>query len=61
VLPLTAAYELEWSQDCGRMRLKSAVMDSIGVQRAAGASCCILHHQAFAWKQNVSFQGFFFE
>jgi hypothetical protein len=34
VLPLTAAYELEWSQDCGRMQLKSAVMDSIGVQRA---------------------------
>jgi hypothetical protein len=27
---------------------------------AAGASCWI-HHQAFAWKQNVSFQGFVFD
>jgi hypothetical protein len=41
------------------MQLKSAVMDSIGVQRAPLVGYII--RPVFAWKQNVSFQGFVFE
>jgi hypothetical protein len=33
VLLLTAAYELEWSKDCGRMQLRSDVIDPIGAKR----------------------------
>jgi hypothetical protein len=33
VLLLTAAYELEWSKDCGRMQLRSDMIDPIGRKR----------------------------
>ena len=33
VLLLTAAYELGWSKDCGRMQLRSDTIDPIGRKR----------------------------